>query len=217
MYVCIDICKDESVIRDLVLNKGIGGLFGKIIEEECTVNAVEAEKDGRIVVAALGALRNFAVPRFSKDPLVESGVLRIVANAIPIAGKKNLQVMFDGVVLLLSLIRGSPRRARMLVSIPNVLQTIMTVAHGKSFAGDDSIVSAVGPSGEKDFRVQYEAGRLAAELCSIPEVIQSLWDLGIEESLKLLLSSKFDILKNEARLAISNIRQAGIDVPEDLK
>lgn len=206
------------MIRDLVLNKGIGGLFGKIIEEECTVNASAAEKDARIVVAAFGALRNFAVPRFSKDPLVESGVLRIVVNAIPIAGKKNLQVMFDGVVLLLSLVRGSPRRAQMLVSVPNALQTIMTVAHGKSFAGDDSIVSAVGPSGEKDFRVQYEAGRLAAELCSIPEVVKPLWDLGIKDSLKLLLDSKFDILRTEAHTAIANIRQAGcVDVPDDFK
>ena len=100
----------------------------------------------------------------------------------------------------------------MLGEVPNALSVIVQIAKGIAFpipGGDPekrSVVVVVGPNGEKDLRVQYEAARLLAVLCDDAEWAKQLATMDVIPSLQLLVDSKFDVLRNEGRAAIEKLQ-----------
>lgn len=107
-----------------------------------------------------------------------------------------------------ALVRGSVDRTRLLVQdVPDSVEIIAQVARGESFAPPDpegrkTVVVAVGPNGESDYRVQYEAGRLLSAICILEEGAKRVWNVDDGETVKkvfeLMKQSKFDVLKMEA-------------------
>jgi len=206
-----NVARSEHAVTELI---STAEMLVRLIEEEC--RRPEIVDDTRVLLATLAALRNFAVPRPNRELLAEAGVVRGCVLALQTASRKDLRVAFEACVLLLAVIRGSPRRASMLAGEEDALTVLMKIAKGEPVREGDQPVVAVDAQGHRDLRVQYEAGRLVAELCCSLNVdgAKALWQLGALESLKLLAASKFDVLAAEANRAAQALKAAGIDVPE---
>jgi len=213
LWVLSNIARTESAVVDLVSNRGAGELLCTIISDE--LKRPDIADNNKLVVAALGLLRNLAVARANRDPLAEGGALKLVIELLPTAGCKNQHVTFDGVILLNGIVRGNPRRIRMLGEVPNALHVISQIAKGISFpipGGDPkkpSMVVVVGPNGEKDLRVQYEASRLLAVLCEDDELAKTLATMDIVPCMQLLIDSQFEVLRNEGRAALAILQRFG--------
>ena len=205
--------RTESVVVDLVANRGVAELLCTMVSDE--LKRPDIADNNKLVVAAFGLLRNLAVARANRDPLAEGGALKLVIDTLPLAGCKNMHITFDGIVLLNGIVRGNPRRIRMLGEVPNALSVIAQIAKGIAFpipGGDPekrSVVVVVGPNGEKDLRVQYEAARLLAVLCDDDGLAKELAAMDVIPSLQLLVDSKFDVLRDEGRTAIAKLQSLG--------
>jgi len=206
LWVLSNIARVEAVVVDLVANRGVVELLCRLISDE--LRRPDIADNNKLVVAAFGLLRNLAVARANRDPLAEGGALKLVIDTLPLAGCKNMHITFDGIVLLNGIVRGNPRRIHMLGDVPNALSVITQIAKGIAFpvpGGDPekrSVVVVVGPNGEKDLRVQYEAGRLLAVLCEDDEWAKQLSTMDVLPCLQLLVDSPFDVLRKEGQAAI---------------
>jgi len=213
LWVLSNIARTESVVVDLVANRGVVELMCTMLSDE--LKRPDIADNNKLVVAALGLMRNLAVARANRDPLAEGGALKLVVEMLPLAGCKNQHVTFEGVVLLNGIVRGNPRRIRMLGEVPNALSVISQISKGIAFPapGSDpekrSVVVVVGPNGEKDLRVQYEASRLLAVLCEDDELAKTLAGMDIMPSMQLLIDSPFDVLRSEGRAAMTILERFG--------
>jgi len=213
LWILSNIARTESAVVDLVANRGAAELLCTMVSDE--LKRPDIADNNKLIVAALGLLRNLAVARANRDPLAEGGALKLVVETIPLAGCKNQHVTFDGIVLLNGIVRGNPRRIRMLGQVPDALSVITKVAKGISFpipGGDPnkpSMVVVVGPNGEKDLRVQYEASRLLCVLCEDDELAKELASMDIVPCMQLLIDSPFEILRNEGRAGMSILQRFG--------
>eukprot|EP00727_Mastigamoeba_balamuthi_P005355 m51a1_g14818 hypothetical protein (704) ;mRNA; r:630202-632445 len=180
-----------------------------------------AEPQSRVSASAAGALRNLCVPRGVKERLAAAGAVEELCELLPRLARVNAQAaLFDAVVCLSLLTRGSAERGRRVVDHPHALETVCAVSRGRIPAvcavpeGEPTQFAAMGPDGQRDLRVQYEAGRVVAELCAQQgaDAARQMAQLGALEALALLLGSRFEVLQREARAAVQAMESHGISV-----
>ena len=220
LWLLGNVARTEGIVTDLVARRGVVALLCRVLAAE--TRRADVADAPRGVAAALGLLRNLAVVRGVRDALADGGVLAAVVAALPRAGCRNQHVTFDGVVLLSTLVRGSARRARLLAAVPGALAVVTQIARGIAFAppGSDPaqpapVVVVVGPHGEKDLRVQYEAARLLAALCAEPACARALAATGVARDLRLLVDAPYDVLRAEGRAALEQLDALGISSSDD--
>ena len=219
LWLLGNVARTEGLVADLVERRGAVALLCRVLAAE--TRRADIADHPRVVAAALGLLRNLAVGRTTRDALAAGGVLDAVVAALPRAGCRNQHVLFDGVVLLSTLVRGSAARARRLAAVPGALAVVTQIARGVAFAppGSDPaqpapVVVCVGPHGEKDLRVQYEAARLLAALCAEPACARALAATGVAQDLRLLVDAPYDVLRAEGRAALDALDALGLSSDE---
>lgn len=220
LWLLGNVARSEGVVEDLVAHRGVVALLCRVLDTE--TQRADVATAPRVVGAALGLLRNLAVVRGTRDALADGGVLAAVVAALPRAGCRDQHVTLAGVVLLSALVRGSPRRARLLAAVPRALAVATQIARGVAFAppGADPaapapVVVVLGPHGEKDLRVQYEAARLLAALCTAePACARALAAAGVAQDLHLLLNAPYDVLRQEGREALNALEALGLSTEE---